>query len=134
MLRSGLYNLGSFVLEGMDDALLNSLSKEEIRFYKLFVGRTNQSKERKVLKLFDIIKKSKDAEYTKKAIKSLGVSSNNFYQLKKEWIQACKACGKLANPLPYIHKANGTWQQQSSSPQEEPYNMMWSHNANIVRF
>lgn len=29
MLKSGLYNLGSFVLEGMDDALLNSLSKEE---------------------------------------------------------------------------------------------------------
>ena len=64
------------------ETIIYSLSKEEIRFYKLFVGRTNQSKERKDLKLFNIIKKSKDAEYTKKAIKSLGVSSNNFYQLK----------------------------------------------------
>ena len=64
------------------DSIIESLSKEEIRFYKLFVGRTNQSKERKDLKLFDIIKKSKDEDYSKKAIKSLNVTSNNFYQLK----------------------------------------------------
>lgn len=63
-------------------SIIQSLSKEEIRFYKLFVGRTNQSKERKDLKLFDIIKKNADQDYSKKAIKSLGVTSNNFYQLK----------------------------------------------------
>ena len=64
------------------DTVIQSLSKEEIRFYKLFVGRTNQSKERKDLKLFDIIKKNLDQDYSKKAINSLNVTSNNFYQLK----------------------------------------------------
>ena len=64
------------------ETVIQSLSKEEIRFYKLFVGRTNQSKERKDLKLFDIIKKNLDQDYSKKAIKSLNVTSNNFYQLK----------------------------------------------------
>jgi hypothetical protein len=63
-------------------SIIQSLSKEEIRFYKLFVGRTNQSKERKDLKLFDIIKKNSDQDYSKKAIESLAVTSNNFYQLK----------------------------------------------------
>ena len=64
------------------DKVIQSLSKEETRFYKLFVRRTNQSKERKDLKLFDIIKKNLDKDYSKKAIKSLNVTSNNFYQLK----------------------------------------------------
>ena len=64
------------------ETVIQSLSKEEIRFYKLFVGRTNQSKERKDLKLFDIIKKNLDKDYSKKAINSLNITSNNFYQLK----------------------------------------------------
>jgi len=64
------------------DKVIQSLSKEEIRFYKLFVGRTNQSKERKDLKLFDIIKKNLNQDYSKKAINRLNVTSNNFYQLK----------------------------------------------------
>lgn len=64
------------------ETVIQSLSKEEIRFYKLFVGRTNQAKERKDLKLFDIIKKNINQDYSKKAIKSLKVTSNNFYQLK----------------------------------------------------
>lgn len=64
------------------NTIIQSLSKEEIRFYKLFVGRTNQSKERKDLKLFDIIKKSNNQDYSKKAIDKLKITSNNFYQLK----------------------------------------------------
>ena len=64
------------------DTIIQSLSKEEIRFYKLFVRRTNQAKERKDLKLFDIIKKNIYQDYSKKAIKSLNVTSNNFHQLK----------------------------------------------------
>ena len=65
------------------ETVIQSLSKEEIRFYKLFVGRTNQAKERKDLKLFDIIKKNIKQDYSKKAIKSLKVTSNNFYPTKK---------------------------------------------------
>ena len=39
-------------------------------------------KKEKDLKLFDIIKKNINQDYSKKAIKSLKVTSNNFYQLK----------------------------------------------------
>jgi len=62
--------------------IIQSLSKEEIRFYKLFVGRTKQSKERKDLILFDIIKNSPSDDVNKKAIDKLKVKSNNYYQLK----------------------------------------------------
>ena len=62
--------------------IIKSLSKEEIRFYKLFVGRTKQSKKRKDLVLFDIIKNSSDENFSKKAIDLLDITSNNYYQLK----------------------------------------------------
>jgi len=62
--------------------IIQSLSKEEIRFYKLFVGRTKQSKERKDLVLFDLIKNSPSEDVNKKAIDKLKVKSNNYYQLK----------------------------------------------------
>jgi hypothetical protein len=62
--------------------IIQSLSKEEIRFYKLFVGRTKQSKERKDLILFNIIKNSPSDDVNKKAIDKLKVKSNNYYQLK----------------------------------------------------
>ena len=62
--------------------IIQSLSKEEIRFYKLFVGRTKQSKERKDLILFDLIKNSPSEDVNKKAIDKLKVKSNNYYQLK----------------------------------------------------
>jgi hypothetical protein len=62
-------------------AIITSLSKEEIRFYKLFVGRTKQSKERKDVALFDILKKN-SSEDSKKTIEKLNINSNNYYQLK----------------------------------------------------
>lgn len=62
--------------------IIQSLSKEEIRFYKLFVGRTKQSKERKDLILFELIKNSPSDDINKKAIDKLKVKSNNYYQLK----------------------------------------------------
>ena len=62
--------------------IIQSLSKEEIRFYKLFVGRTKQSKERKDLVLFELIKNSPSEDVNKKAIDKLKVKSNNYYQLK----------------------------------------------------
>jgi len=62
--------------------IIQSLSKEEIRFYKLFVGRTKQSKERKDLVLFELIKNSPSDDVNKKAIDKLKVKSNNYYQLK----------------------------------------------------
>lgn len=62
--------------------IIQSLSKDEIRFYKLFVGRTKQTKERKDLILFDLIKKSPDEKLAKKITDKLKITSNNFYQLK----------------------------------------------------
>ena len=59
---------------------------------------------------------------------------HGYSEAWKGRIQASKACQKLANPLPYIHRANGTWQQQSPRPQEEPYSIMWSHDVKIVIF
>ncbi len=62
--------------------IIHSLTKDEIRFYKLFVGRTKQTKERKDLILFDLIKKSSDEKLHKKISDKLNITPNNFYQLK----------------------------------------------------
>jgi len=62
--------------------IIQSLTKDEIRFYKLFVGRTKQSKERKDLILFDLIKKHPDEKQSKKVSDKLDITSNNYYQLK----------------------------------------------------
>ena len=63
------------------DIIIQSLSKEEIRFFKLFLKRT-ESKNRKDVDLFDLIRR-KNGEYTTKdALKTLKTNPNNYYQVK----------------------------------------------------
>jgi len=63
--------------------IINSLNKEEIRFYKLFAGRTNTSDSRKDMILFDFIKQNED-EYDEEIISKelYQDNKNSFYQLK----------------------------------------------------
>ena len=64
------------------DTIINVLSKEEVRFYKLFVGRTNNQQERKDQVLFNLMRKDNSEDLHKRAIKTLKTSPNNLYQLK----------------------------------------------------
>ena len=68
------------------EQIISALSKEEIRFYKLFINRTNSSKnkQRKDVELFDFIRKGKNKDIsTQKILNKLSISnSNNYYQLK----------------------------------------------------
>ena len=63
--------------------IINSLNKEESRFYKLFAGRTNSGDERKDLLLFDFIKQNgeeyREDEISEELYKD---NKNSFYQLK----------------------------------------------------
>ena len=63
--------------------IINSLNKEESRFYKLFAGRTNSGSERKNLLLFDFIKQNgeeyREDEISEELYKD---NKNGFYQLK----------------------------------------------------
>jgi len=63
--------------------IIESLSKEETRFYKLFASRTNNSSDRKDIQLFDFIKQNGE-NYNEKEISSqlYGENKNSFYQLK----------------------------------------------------
>ena len=63
--------------------IINSLNKEESRFYKLFAGRTNSGSERKNLLLFDFIKQNGE-EYDEQIISEelYKDNKNSFYQLK----------------------------------------------------
>jgi len=63
--------------------IINSLNKEEIRFYKLFAGRTNSGDFRKDIILFDFIKKN-GSQYDEQIISEelYQDSKNSFYQLK----------------------------------------------------
>jgi len=63
--------------------IINSLNKEESRFYKLFAGRTNSGDERKDIQLFDYIKEFGENYNEKEIAKELyGENKNSFYQLK----------------------------------------------------
>lgn len=64
--------------------IIISLNKEEIRFYKLFASRTNESKDRKDVLLFDYIRKQNNTDYDEQEIakKLYKNNSNAFYQLK----------------------------------------------------
>ena len=67
------------------EKIISVLSKEEIRFYKLFVKRTaSKNYNRKDIELFDFIKKGRsDGLSTKDILKKLEITnSNNYYQLK----------------------------------------------------
>ena len=63
--------------------IINSLDKEEIRFYKLFAGRTNSVDIRKDTLLFDFIKQNRE-EYDEQIISEelYKDNKNSFYQLK----------------------------------------------------
>mgnify|MGYP001383483064 CR=1 FL=1 len=63
------------------DTIVQSLSKEEVRFFKLFLKRTN-NKDRKDLDLFDYMKKKKVDFTTKDVLKKLETNPNNYYQIK----------------------------------------------------
>lgn len=64
--------------------LITNLTKEEIRFLKLFLARTNENTERKDLQLFDYIRKTgKDYEEAPIVKKLYGDTGKNaFYRLK----------------------------------------------------
>ena len=63
--------------------IINSLNKEESRFYKLYAGRTNSVDTRKDILLFDFIKQNRE-EYDEQIIseKLYKNNKNSFYQLK----------------------------------------------------
>ena len=68
----------------MDNALntiVQSLSKEEVRFFKLFLKRTD-NKNRKDVDLFDLIRRKNGDYSTKDALKTLKTNPNNYYQVK----------------------------------------------------
>ncbi len=68
--------------------LIKGLSKEEVRNVKLFLNRTNPSKSRKDILLFDLIRKSpselSDADIAKKLYGSL--EKNTLYRLKNRLV------------------------------------------------
>ena len=63
--------------------IINSLNKEESRFYKLFAGRTNSGDLRKDILLFDFIKQNGE-DYDEQIISDelYHENKNSFYQLK----------------------------------------------------
>ena len=63
------------------DTIVQSLSKEEIRFFKLFLKRT-ESKNRKDVDLFDLIRRKNGDYTTKDSLKTLKTNPNNYYQVK----------------------------------------------------
>ena len=63
------------------DTIVQSLSKEEIRFFKLFVKRTD-NKNRKDVDLFDLMRRKNGDYTTKDALKKLETNPNNYYQVK----------------------------------------------------
>ncbi len=62
------------------EAIIKSLSKDEIRFFKLFLNRT-QNRNRKDIELFDYMRKKKSFS-TKDILNKLKTNANNFYQIK----------------------------------------------------
>ena len=91
--------------------IINCLTKDEIRFYKLFVNRTNSTSKgiRKDVELFDFIRKNKSDKYsTKDILIKLKISnSNNYYQLKS------RIYNDLNNSL--------TWQHISKDNQSQSF-------------
>ena len=67
--------------------IISSLDKEEIRFYKLFAGRTNSSYARKDILLFDFIKQNRE-EYNEQIISDelYKDNKNSFFQFFNFWI------------------------------------------------
>ena len=63
------------------NSIIQSLSKQEIRFFKLFIKRTD-NKKRKDVDLFDFMKKKGGDLKIKDALKKLETNTNNYHQIK----------------------------------------------------
>ena len=63
------------------NSIIQSLSKQEIRFFKLFIKRTDYKK-RKDVDLFDFMKKKGGDLKIKDALKKLETNTNNYHQIK----------------------------------------------------
>jgi len=63
------------------NTIVQSLSKEEVRFFKLFLKRTD-NKNRKDVDLFDYMKRKKGDFSTEDILKKLETNPNNYYQIK----------------------------------------------------
>lgn len=69
--------------------LVQSLNKEEIRNFKLFTSKYKSKGTKALVKLFDIIRKTKIDEYDDTMIPAVlpGSNKNNYYRLKNRLIQ-----------------------------------------------
>jgi len=68
-------------LKNVLNSIIQSLSKQEIRFFKLFIKRTD-NKKRKDVDLFDFMKKKGGDLKIKDALKKLETNTNNYHQIK----------------------------------------------------
>jgi hypothetical protein len=68
-------------LKNVLNSIIQSLSKQEIRFFKLFIKRTDYKK-RKDVDLFDFMKKKGGDLKIKDALKKLETNTNNYHQIK----------------------------------------------------
>ena len=67
--------------------LIQSLEKEEVRSIKLFLNRTNASKNRKDIMLFDYIRKSDEPDEVKITEKLYDGNKNSYYRLKNRLLE-----------------------------------------------
>jgi hypothetical protein len=70
----------------LQEIILN-MSKEELRFFKLYAGRTNNNKRRKDILLFDQIKKNELFSESKFQEKHYDQNKNAFYRLKNRLLE-----------------------------------------------
>lgn len=71
------------------NTIIQGMNKEDLRFFKLFLSRTNAKKDRKDVKLFDYIKKTGEKYYEPKIFSELYKENdkNSFYRLKHRLTQ-----------------------------------------------
>ena len=85
------------------ETVIDSLSKEEVRFFKLFLNRT-VSASRKDVNLFDFLRKRKGDYKTKDLLKKLNTNAGNYYTLKNRLYH------ELNNSMVWQH----IWKDQQS--------------------
>ena len=85
------------------ETIIDSLSKEEVRFFKLFLNRT-VSASRKDVDLFDLLRKKRGDYKTKDLLKKLNTSAGNYYTLKNRLYH------ELNNSMVWQH----IWKDQQS--------------------
>ena len=67
--------------------LIKSLEKEEVRSIKLFLNRTNSSKSRKDVLLFDYLRRTSEPDEDKISKKLYGTGKNAYYRLKNRLLE-----------------------------------------------